>query len=219
MKLIKSISLAAVLVTSFLSVNTVSADAGDWLVRGRLINVSPNDDSGTLTDFTNSYARVEDATTLEVDFTYMVTNNLGLELILGTTKHDIYGGADLTFLNKIVEAGVLPPTLTLQYHFAPKAKIRPYAGVGVNYTYFYGEKASKSYTDTLGGTSVDLDDSWGLAAQVGVDFDINKNWFINFDVKFIDIDTTASLTTGATVRTIDVDIDPWVFGIGVGTRF
>lgn len=122
---IKNISLAVVLAAGFLSVNTVSADA-----------------SGSLTGFVGSVAAVGDQSTLEVDFTYMLTNNLG----------------------KIVEAGVLPPTLTLQYHFSPTGKIRPYAGIGVNYTFFYDEDASVSYETVAGTTtSVDLDDSWVLA--------------------------------------------------------
>jgi outer membrane protein len=207
---------------SFVSTN-VLADAGDWIVRGRIINVSPNDDSeDALGAGSNTPVGVDAATTLEVDFTYMLKSNLGLELILATTKHDITGEGNLSALGKIAETGVLPPTLTLQYHFSPGANIRPYAGAGLNYTLFYDESTTDSLTGGLGAatTGLELDSSFGLAAQLGLDVDISGGWFFNADVKYIQIETEATVTAdGATASTIDVDINPWVFGIGVGKAF
>ncbi|MCI0507499.1 MAG: outer membrane beta-barrel protein [Gammaproteobacteria bacterium] len=207
---------------SFVSTN-VLADAGDWIVRGRIINVSPNDSSDdALGAGSNTPVGVDAATTLEVDFTYMLKSNLGLELILATTKHDITGEGNLSALGKIAETGVLPPTLTLQYHFSPGANIRLYAGAGLNYTLFYDESTTDSLTGGLGAatTSLDLDTSFGLAAQAGVDVDISGGWFFNADIKYIQIETEATVTAdGATASTINVDINPWVFGIGVGKSF
>jgi outer membrane protein len=214
------------LVTGFMLTAAVTAssqasanDQGDLLVRGRIINVNPNDSSGTVSTIPGSGVKVDSATTLELDFTYMIRPNIGLELILATTKHDIKGDGTIGALDKVGETGVLPPTLTAQYHFAPKATIRPYAGIGVNYTLFYSEKASSSLEGALGSTSVSLDNSFGLAAQAGVDVDINKDWFLNLDLKYINISTTAELNSGGTTRSVDVDINPWVIGIGVGKTF
>ncbi|WP_126457023.1 OmpW/AlkL family protein [Sulfuriflexus mobilis] len=199
-------------------------EAGDWVVRARVISVSPDEDSSAISAsavpgaVAGSGVSVDNDVVPELDFTYMLDPHWGLELILATSSHDADANGTLTALGNIADAKVLPPTLTLQYHFLPKSNIRPYAGVGINYTYFYDE----SVEDVLDapGASVDFDDSWGLAAQVGVDVDINKDWFVNFDVKYIDISTEATFknTTLGTV-TADVDIDPWVFGIGIGTTF
>lgn len=192
------------------------ADKGDWLVRGRVIHVSPNDSTGLVSGIAGTEAGVDSAPTLELDFTYMLTNNWGAELILATTKHDVAGTRGAVAGADVGEVRLLPPTLTLQYHFAPRAKVRPYAGIGVNYTHFYDEKAGSG----LGaGASVDYKDSWGLAAQGGLDIDMGNNWFVNLDVKYIDIDTTLTITGGAVPGTTSVDINPWVFGIGIGTRF
>jgi outer membrane protein len=215
---------AAIALTLGLSAMPAAAyEAGDWVVRGRIINVNPNDDSSAVlvggSPVAGSGVSVNDDTTLELDFTYMLDPHWGLELILGTTKHEADAtGAALSSLGTVVEAGVLPPTLTLQYHFSPSSNIRPYAGVGINYTHFYDESVEGVIDQA--GASADFDDSWGLAAQAGVDVDINKDWFVNFDVKYIDIDTDATLkgTTLGTV-TVDADIDPWVWGIGIGTTF
>ena len=61
-----------------------------------------------------------------------------------------------------------------------------------------------------------LDDSFGLAAQVGVDFDINKKWFANVDVRYIKIESEA---TSSAAGVFDVTLDPWVVTLGIGTTF
>lgn len=195
-------------------------EAGDWLVRLRGIVVSPTEQSGPVTPgFPTGSVGVGDAVMPEVDFTYMATKNIGAELILATTKHDISGRGALAPLGKVGSTWALPPTLTLQYHFLPDAQVRPYVGAGVNYTIFHSSDASDSLEAAVGKTSLKLDDSFGYALQAGVDIDLSKRFFLNLDVKFIDMDTTARLKTGAATNTVDVDLDPFVFGVGIGTRF
>ena len=208
--LITGLVLAATTLAA--SNNACANDQGDFLVRGRLINVNPNDSSSAVSGIADSGVTVDSKSTVELDFTYMVKPNIGLELILATTKHDIKGDGSISALGKIGETGVLPPTLTAQYHFAPKASVRPYAGVGINYTLFYSAKTAGA----LAGSSLSLDNSFGLAAQAGVDIDINKEWFMNLDMKYISIKTTATIDSNTSV---DVDINPWVLGIGIGKKF
>ena len=122
---------------------------------------------------------------------------------------------------KIIDARVLPPSLLVQYHFMPDSKFRPYVGAGLNYTLFFDEGATGSGRSVLGLTNVDLDSSFGYALQAGADIEIDKNWFLNFDVKYINIETEAtarSTALNAPVK-VDVDINPWVVGIGIGRKF
>lgn len=197
------------------------AAQGDWLVRLRGIVVAPTENSSAVTGIPGSEVGVENAVVPELDFTYFLTDNIAAELILATSPHDIVGEGSIAGLNEIAEVMVLPPTLTLQYHFLPNGDfIRPYAGVGVNYSIFYSQDSTASLENALGGaTDVDLDDSVGVAFQLGADFPINDRWFLNADVKYIQIDTEATLTTGSDVRTVEVDLDPIVAGVGVGFRF
>ena len=197
------------------------AAQGDWLVRLRGIVVAPTENSSAVTGIPGSEVGVENAVVPELDFTYFLTDNIAAELILATSPHDIVGEGSIAGLNEIAEVMVLPPTLTLQYHFLPNGDfIRPYAGVGINYSIFYSQDATSSLEGALGGaTDVDLDDSVGVAFQLGADFPINDRWFLNADVKYIQIDTEATLTTGSDVRTVEVDLDPIVAGVGVGFRF
>ena len=181
--------------------SVASAAQGDWLGRARVININPDASSSAL----NLNASTE--TTLELDFSYFLTGNVALELILATKQHDITSAGA-----PIGEVSLLPPTLTLQYHFAPdSASFRPYVGAGVNYTRFYD-------INLLGGAATVNNSSWGGALQIGADFPINKTFFLNIDVKKIWIDTDVKLTaTGATVA--NFDINPVIVGVGVGMKF
>lgn len=199
---------------------TASAEQGDFLVRLRGIVVAPTENaSDVLPGFPGGSVGVENAVVPELDFTYFLTDNIGAELILATSPHDLVGEGTLSGLGEIADVMVLPPTLTLQYHFNPSGKFRPYAGVGVNYTIFYSQDASDSLVAAVGPTTVDLDDTVGVAFQVGADFELSDGWFLNADIKYIQIDTTATLNSGGVINTVDVDLDPIVAGIGVGYRF
>jgi len=218
-----AVALLAATGISAVATPVMAYEAGDWLIRGRIINVSPNDDSGTLSingaDTGLKGVKVDDDTVPELDFTYMLSPNWGVELILGYSEHTVEGEKSWGVLGDVIDSKVLPPTLTLQYHFSPNSNIRPYIGAGINYTHFFDEEVAGDVLD-IPGAKVDLDDSWGLAAQIGVDIALNDVWFVNMDLKYIDIDTTAKFKGTAVGRAeIDADIDPFVFGIGIGRSF
>lgn len=180
---------------------TAYAEKGDWIARTRVIHIAPDASSSALN--LDADAR----NTLELDFSYFVTRNVAVELILATKKHGISSNG-----GNIGAVGLLPPTLTLQYHFAPDdAAFRPYVGAGINYTRFYDIQLS-------GGTLTVDRNSWGAALQVGADFPISKKFFLNVDLKKLWIDTNVkNKATGAVAA--NLKIDPLIFGIGVGMKF
>ena len=140
-------------------------------------------------------------------FSYFLTDNIALELIAATTQHD------LDWSNPSLDAGsvrLLPPTLTLQYHFMPESRWSPYVGAGINYTFFYDSKPGQF-------NSVKYDDGFGYAFQAGFDYAISGPWSVNLDVKKIFLDTDVSINNGA--NTSKAHLDPWVFGLGIGYRF
>lgn len=214
------LKFAAAMLAMAMAATPALAEQGDVLIRLRAITVQPQEKVGpVLPTFPTSGGRITNAYAPEIDFTYMLTNNLGIELIAATTKHCIEGGGSLAAVGRLACTWVLPPTLTLQYHFAPQGKIHPYVGAGVNWTMFYKEKASSQLNTAIGATNVNLSNSWGYAVQAGVDFDLNDKMFINLDVKYVDMDSTARLTTGAAVNSVRANIDPLIVGVGVGWRF
>jgi len=193
------------------SASVVAVEKGDWLVRFGAVDVSPDDSSTGLSGVApTATVGVDGNTQLFANISYMIKENVALELLAATPfSHDIKGTGALSALGKVGETKQLPPTFSVQYHFKPKASVRPYVGAGINYTMFFSEKA----TNTI--SSLKLDDSFGLAVQAGVDVDINKNWFFNADVRYINIETTATTDLG----TSEVKINPTVISLGVGTRF
>ena len=173
-----------------------TASAQQWMGRVRVIDIEPD-----VTASLNGLD-VKSAVVPELDFTYFVNKNIGIELILGTAKHDVtLNGAKLGTVRHI------PPTLTAQYHFMPDGPFRPYAGVGLNYTIFRDVK--------LGGLDVDRS-SFGPALQVGADIPVAPNLFLNLDLKKIWIKT--DVTSGG-AHVSDLKINPWVFGVGIGMKF
>lgn len=186
-------------------------EAGDFLIRARGIGLIPDESSsisviGGEADASNEYVP-------ELDISYFITDNIALELIAATTNHDVdVEGSTLGADVDLADVGVLPPTLTVQYHFLPANRFSPYLGAGVNYTIFYDEEAAGGAV-----TSVDFENSFGLALQAGFDVAIGGNWSANVDVKKIFLNTDVKINGGAI--NADVDLDPWVFGVGVGYRF
>ncbi|MCC9620996.1 outer membrane beta-barrel protein [Thalassospira sp. MA62] len=178
--------------------------AGDILIRGRVLGVVPDEDvtTGALPGDGN----VDDDYIPELDFSYFVTDNIAFELIAGTSKHDVSwdGGSDLGSVR------LLPPTLTAQYHFMPDSRFSPYVGAGINYTFFYDAKSGDF-------DSIKYDDGFGYAFQAGFDYAISGPWSLNVDVKKIFLDTDVAVNGGAV--NADADLDPWLFGVGVGYRF
>lgn len=182
---------------------------GDMFMRFTATNVNPNDDS---TEFSNPagatvFPEVDSSTSLGATFVYMIDNNLGFEVLAALPfTHDItFSGT------KIGETKQLPPTFSIQYYFNPQTKVRPFVGLGLNYTTFFSSKT----IDALGG-DLELDDSFGLAAQVGVDYDIDEKWFLSADIRYINIETTA---TNIAAGSSDVDINPTVISVGAGFKF
>ena len=211
-KLFRFIVMASVAVTA-LGTAAEAGDLGDtwskerFQIRARAIHIGADGDgrvtqNGLKTDVGN-------AVTPEIDITYFFTDNIAAELIAATAQHEIDAG----HLN-LGEAWILPPTLTLQYHFQPDSKFSPYIGAGLNYSLFYGED------DGNGFNGLDVDGGVGYALQAGFDYWLNDHWGLNADVKYINLDVDVDVNLGATALDAkNVDLDPWIIGIGTSYRF
>ena len=185
--------------------------AGDINIRLRGIGVVPTERGDIKTASgvdTTLNARLGNAYVPEVDVSYFLTPNIALELIAATTKHEVDASNGLD----MGSVWLLPPTLTVQYHFAPTARFSPYVGAGRNYTIFYNEKKGAL-------RSISYDDNIGYALQAGIDYAIAGAWSLNLDVKKLWLNTDVKANLGGTALKADVDINPWIFGVGVGYRF
>jgi len=225
-----SLAISTVLAGSLLlgAASVTAYEAGDFIVRAGAANVDPNDDSDALelngAPLAGTEAEVDDDTQLGLTFTYMLTDHIGVGLLAATPfehdlKADMGGGVKLD----AGSAKQLPPTVTLQYFPMDGAsKFQPYVGVGVNYTKFFDEDVDSELENALGltGGDLELDDSWGWAAQAGFDYAIDEHWLLNASVWYIDLQTDAKFKFDQpVVIEAVVDVDPWVYMIGIGYKF
>jgi outer membrane protein len=226
-------SLVVLALAALFSPMVAQAEAGDWVVRLRATHITP-DESSKLGRMTNAALgapvlnpgaklEVESNTIPELDISYYFTKNIAAELILALgSKHDVNihkndGKALLPGKYDLGEVNVLPPTLTLQWHFNPDQMIDPYVGAGVNYTRFMDNGLRLDAT----GMPIRVErNSFGGALQAGVDINLKDGWLLNADIKKLWIDTDVKMNAGAGYVKIDkLDIDPWVISFGFGKKF
>lgn len=207
--------------------NAFAHEQGSLLVRAGLANVDPDASSSALVldgaAVGSSEADVDDNTQLGLTFAYMLTDRIAVEVLASTPfKHDISAETGDLGLGE-VDAGEtkhLPPTVSLLYYINDSAsRFQPYVGAGINYTLFFEEDVDSQLEGVLGNGSLELDPSWGLSAQVGMDYMLNDKAFINASIWWIDIDTDADFRFPANRLTTDVEIDPFVYQLTFGWRF
>lgn len=188
------------------------ARKGDWIVTGRITDVSSGADDSIFTAAgadTGLNVDVGNSTMPTLGFTYFLTDNISVEAILGATQHEIRAQGGATDV-AVHETWVLPPVVTLQYRPAPEARVSPYVGAGINYMLFFDGKDQNGFT-------VDLEDGFGYALQAGADIAVTGPWTLNVDVKKVWFDTEATINGGA--LTSDVNLDPLVVSVGIGRKF
>ncbi|WP_405119976.1 OmpW/AlkL family protein [Pseudomonas leptonychotis] len=204
--------------------------AGDIIVRAGAITVDPQESSGDIwvgaldTDVAGTKATLNSDTQLGLNFAYMLTNNIGIELLAATPfSHDVgvkgMPGAFAGLNGKLGELKHLPPTLSVVYYpLDSSSAFQPYVGAGINYTWFFDTELSSEAQDK-GFSGLDMKDSWGLAAQVGMDYMLTDSIMLNAQVRYIDIDTTGTTHILGDKVKVDVDVDPFVYMVGLGYKF
>jgi len=201
--------LLSIIVIALISINAIaqedSNDFNRWQARLRVITIIPDVDD----DLDAANVDVSTAIVPELDFTYFFDENWAAELILATSKHNV--DVDLGTGVDLGHVWILPPTLSLQYHFTG-GTVKPYLGAGINYTFFYG-------IDEGDVAAMDYEDAVGFSMQGGLDFDLNDYWFLNVDVKKLLLKTDVKVDTGEDIIPVEVDLNPWIIGLGIGVKF
>ncbi len=186
---------------------------GDWTLGVGIHAVDPKSDAGDLNGSALGLGslptKVDSDVKPTVTFEYFVADNLGIEVLAALPfKHEV----SIAGVGKVGETKQLPPVVSLQYHFANSSKITPFVGLGVNYTKFF----STDSKGALAGTKLKLEDSWGLAAHVGMDIALSEKGALRVDMRWADIDTKVKVN-GAKLGT--AEIDPLVYGMAYVFKF
>ncbi|WP_374302614.1 OmpW family protein [Paracoccus sp. (in: a-proteobacteria)] len=202
----KTLCLAAAAVMAVVS-PAAAQQAGDLTVGLGIANVNPKSDNGTLAGGTVPVS-IGDSTRPQITVEYFIRDNIGVELLGALPfKHSIE--TDGTEIGTVKH---LPPVLSLQYHFDATPQLKPFVGLGVNFTGFYDAETK----GPLAGNELRVKNSWGLAAHLGADYWINDRSALRADLRWIDIDADVELN-GAEIG--EVEIDPVVAGISYVMKF
>ena len=207
-KFVKLALFTAIL--ALVSLPAAAYEKGDWLVRVGGGMVEPKSDNSDIVS-------VDSGASLIINGEYFLSPTLGFEVLAALPfSHDIH---DPTGVLKLAETKHLPPTFSLNYHFPTDGGFKPYLGAGLNYTLFFDEETTQTLSDALllPETSASLDASFGLAVQVGADIDLSDKMFLNVAVRWIDINTDASIPEAD--LSFEVEIDPVVYSLALGWRF
>lgn len=221
MKKVNAIALAVSAAILALPMAASAYEKGDILLKFGAATVVPDDKSDDLKEIAGEAVSADNETQLGISGTYMLSEKLGLEVLAATPfTHKITADGGTLDGASIGEIKHLPPTVSAQYYFlGGKGKFQPYVGAGLNYTIFFHEKVGAD-AKSLGYNKLKLDNSMGLAAQIGVDYQINNKWFLNASAMYIDIDTDATLKgPDATTLHVDYNLDPMVYRLNVGYKF
>jgi len=194
---------------AIISVNAFAYEAGDFILRGGAALVDPQENASP------NIVGVGNDTQLGLTGTYMLARNIGIELLASTPfTHDVTLKSSG---QTVAEVKHLPPTVSVQYFFDTGSIFTPYAGAGVNFFMVQQSKMTNYGTAKLGTSQISVGDSVGLALSAGVDVKLAGNFVLNAAVWKINVDTTADIGHGATK--IDINIDPWVYMLGLGYKF
>lgn len=211
----KTLPLLALAVAGVLAAPAALAQSkGDWTLGVGVHYVDPKSNNGSLDATALGLGplpptEVDGSVRPTITAEYFIRDNLGIEILAALPfQHDI----DVRGVGKVGSTKHLPPTVSLQYHFANSSKATPFVGIGVNYTTFFSEGTSGA----LAGTKLDLDDSWGVAAHVGVDFAINERGSLRVDARWIDIETDVKVNG---IKVGKANLDPLVYGVAYVWRF
>jgi outer membrane protein len=199
--------LALALALAGLASPAFAQQAGEWTFSVGAHQVNPKSDNGSLVGGTVPI-EVDSDVRPTITAEYFIRDNLGIEVLAAWPfEHDI----NVPGAGRVGSTKHLPPTVSLQYHFG-QGTVKPFIGGGINYTRFF----STETTGALAGTDLELDDSFGLAAHVGIDFEVGERGSIRVDARWMDIDTDAKIN-GVDVGT--VEIDPLVYGVAYVFKF
>jgi outer membrane protein len=253
---IAGIALLALSAPVFGQAGTTSVQLG-WFHLHTMEDDHPLETSVTPSPFTEAYgipteftsegtgASVNDSNTVALLINHFFTDHWAVEFAGGIpAKFDITGkgmislsgdpddplnvnlGSDQN--NPLAKVKQWSPTLLVQYHFLqPSAKLRPYVGVGLTYTWFTDIKLDEDFQASVNNglgallaagagesgpvhTSADAKSDWAPVLNAGARYLLNEHWSIVGSATYLPLETTATIKikadSGATLAESKADL-------------
>ncbi len=150
---------------------------------------------------------------------YFFSPSFSVETICCISPHEVEGRGGLEGA-ELIDAIVLPATVTAKLHLPLEGGFKPYVGAGPAYFLIFDEDVGEQAA-ALGVDDVSLSSEFGFALQAGFDLPIGEDGLgFSVDAKryFIGTDATFSQSETSLIET-EHDLDPWVVSAGVSFRF
>jgi outer membrane protein len=172
--------------------------------------------------------KAKDLETLYVGLVRRVSSDFDLELALGYPPLSKVEGRGPATVGSVPYNGVtvssarwLSPTLFIEYKFLPESsKLRPYIGVGVNYTAFYDRDSTAQGNAGLGGpTRLSLTSSIGPAGTAGLGYNVSGHWHLYTSYSISRVDTNITADTDGIVRSTRIKFGPQTWVVAGGYSF
>ncbi|MFZ4480343.1 MAG: OmpW/AlkL family protein [Rhodoferax sp.] len=213
-----------------------SAMAQATTIQLGVANVSPNSSSsaisGPFTPVDTLSLKVQNQTTVYFSAAREIDSHWEAQLALGVPPtHDVSlvvlkptgvpGSVAALDGATVAKVRQVAPTLFANYRFGESSsQIRPFVGLGLNYTVFSPADSTAVGDSVNGGaTSIKLKNSVGLAAQVGLTAKLGGPWSVTGSWSTAQVKTTMTSNTLGIERTADISFHPSVFTIAVGYSF
>jgi outer membrane protein len=195
----------------------VSAQSPEWRYGGRISWVNTGASSDELGD-TGSTLDVRSGPGVEFDATLMFSDLFGVELSIGTSAHRLQFSAGDLETNDTGTLWLLPLTAIAQYHHPIYGPWDPYVGLGVTWAAPFF-KMSGNASDA-GVKSVEFDGGPAVAAQIGVNYQMDNRWYGNIDLRYAGTSVDAQVRIDEeNLPTVTLDIKPLVISLGFGYKF
>jgi len=154
----------------------------------------------------------------ELDATLMFSDRFGVELSVGASAHRLcLSGGDWGD----IDAGrvwLIPVNAIAQFHPPVYGPWDPYIGVGVSWVPPISNESAE--LSDAGVDSLDLDGGVGVAAQVGINYQLDHRWYANIDLRYSGASLDARVRTAEEdLPTVTLDISPFTVSLGFGYKF
>lgn len=171
---------------------------------------------------------VDDVQTLYLAYVRRLTTHFHLELAIGippTTSTRGRGPArlgSLPYNDQVLSTDKwLAPSLLINYVFFDETHaLRPYVGVGLNYTSFFDRRSTAAGDAVSGGpTRLSLSSSVGPVADIGLSYRFDRRWSAYASYSFSRVRSTLTADTAGVIRTTRISFGPQVLVIAAGYSF
>jgi outer membrane protein len=216
-----------------LSMPVLSYEGGDIVLRVGYANVDFREDSNPV--LVNDALKlgdisVESQRTPLLTIATMFNERWGAEVLLPFSPLELEAGGKGGSIDGLPmgTADVWPLAITFQYYPFETKWVKPYIGIGANYTFISNEQLDENTASLLGierVESIDADDSFGWVFQLGVDFPVTKNLMVNLSSTYLELnlDATGVFYANGVLSTLSAKMgvkkQPNITVVGISYRF